>query len=86
MSSHLLMVGSAPTLTRPMLSREFITSENRYEVLNEQLINTIDGKRVRIHLKGDDELDFISSDASRQCGHLFADPVESARQKSAYLL
>lgn len=64
---HALLVGTLPTLRPHMLSMEYLSPQNRYAVMNEQVMKMRDGKPLYIRLEGKDSLYMYMDSVIAEC-------------------
>jgi hypothetical protein len=62
-----LLVGTLPTLRAHMLSMEYLSPQNRYAIMNEQVMKMRDGKPLFIRLEGKDQLYMYMDSVIAEC-------------------
>lgn len=62
-----LLVGTLPTLRPHMLSMDYLSPENRYSVMNDQVMKMRDGKPMYIRLEGKDQLYMYQDSVISEC-------------------
>jgi hypothetical protein len=67
MNSNALMMGTLATLRPNMLSLEYLSPNNRYSVMNQQVMNFRHGKPMKIKLEGKDELELEMDSVIAEC-------------------
>lgn len=67
MDTNALMMGTLATLRPNMLSLEYLSPNNRYSVMNEQVMKFRHGKPMHIKLEGKDELDLEMDSVIAEC-------------------
>lgn len=62
-----LLMGTLATLRKDMLKLDYISSQNRYSVMNEQILKFRDHKPFHIHIEGRDKLEFEMDSVLAEC-------------------
>ncbi len=64
---HALLIGTLPTLRPHMLELEYLSKQNRYSVMNEQVMKLREGKPLYIRLEGKDNLYMYMHSVIAEC-------------------
>lgn len=64
---HAMLVGTLPTLRPSMLSLEYLSPQNRYSIMNSQVMKMRDGKPLYIRLEGKDNLYMYMDSVIAEC-------------------
>ena len=64
---HAMLVGTLPTLRPNMLSLEYLSPQNRYAIMNKQVMKMRDGKPLYIRLEGKDNLYLYMDSVIAEC-------------------
>ena len=89
---HALLVGTLPSLRPHMLSMEYLSPQNRYAVMNEQVMKMRDGKPLYIRLEGKDSLYMYMDSVIAECAatslqiHLSVNQENAKRYYNASVL
>ena len=89
---HALLIGTLPTLRPHMLDMEYLSKQNRYAVMNEQVMKMRDGKPLYIRLEGKDNLYMYMDSVIAECAatslqvHLSIDQKNANRYYNASIL
>lgn len=92
LNANPLMMGTLATLRANMLSLEYISPNNRYSVMNEQVMKFRGGKPLHIELQGKDEIYLEMDSVIAECAatslqiHLGVKQDEAKRYYNASLL
>ena len=90
--SHAILMGTLATLRPHMLSLDYISPNNRYLAMNEQVMRFRHGKPLHIHLEGKDELDLYMDSVIAECAatslqiHIGAHQDEAKRYYNASVI
>lgn len=91
-SKHALLVGTLPTLRPHMLEMEYLSPQNRYAVMNEQVMKMRDRKPMYIRLEGKDNLYMYMDSVISECAatslqiHLSVNQDEAKRYYNASMI
>ena len=66
-NKHPLLVGTMPLLRPHMLSMDYLSPQNRYAVMNNQVMKMRDGKPLYIRLNGKDDLYMYMDSVIAEC-------------------
>jgi hypothetical protein len=89
---HALLVGTLPTLRPHMLEMEYLSPQNRYAVMNNQVMNMRDRKPLYIRLEGKDQLYMYMDSVISECAatslqiHLSVNQENAKRYYNASLI
>lgn len=64
---HAMLVGTLPSLRPAMLSMEYLSPQNRYAVMNNQVMKMREGKPLYIRLEGKDDLYMYMDSVIAEC-------------------
>jgi hypothetical protein len=87
-----LLVGTLPTLRAHMLSMEYLSPQNRYAIMNEQVMKMRDGKPLFIRLEGKDQLYMYMDSVIAECAatslqiHLSINQANAKRYYNASMI
>jgi hypothetical protein len=88
-NKHALLVGTLPTLRPHMLEMQYLSPQNRYAVMNEQVMKMRDRKPLYIRLEGKDQLYMYMDSVISECAatslqiHLSVNQDEAKRYYNA---
>lgn len=89
---HAMLVGTLPTLRPHMLSMEYLSPQNRYAVMNKQVMQMREGKPLYIRLEGKDNLYMYMDSVIAECAatslqiHLGVDQDQAKRYYNASMI
>lgn len=89
---HPIFIGTLPTLRAHMLSMEYLSPQNRYAVMNEQVMKMREGKPLYIRLEGKDQLYMYMDSVIAECAatslqiHLSVNQDEAKRYYNASMI
>lgn len=66
-SKNALLIGTLPTLRPHMLSTEYLSAQNRYSVMNAQVMKMRDGKPMYLRLEGRDQFYMYMDSVIAEC-------------------
>lgn len=87
-----LFIGTLPTLRAHMLSMEYLSPQNRYAVMNEQVMKMRHGKPLYIRLEGKDQLYMYMDSVIAECAatslqiHLSVNQEDAKRYYNASMI
>jgi len=87
-----LFIGTLPTLRAHMLSMEYLSPQNRYAVMNEQVMKMREGKPLYIRLEGKDQLYMYMDSVIAECAatslqiHLSVNQDQAKRYYNASII
>lgn len=87
-----VLMGTLATLRPEMLSLDYISSNNRYRVMNNQIMDFRNGEPLHIHLEGKDEIDIDMDSVITECAatslqiHLGVNQQNAKRYYNASLI
>jgi gamma-glutamyl:cysteine ligase YbdK (ATP-grasp superfamily) len=85
LDARLAMIGILPTVRPNQLVMQYMTPRNRYQAINEQILNLRDGLPLRLEIQGRDRLELVREDVMAESAatsfqiHLKVSPEEAAR-------
>lgn len=91
-NKHPLLVGTLPLLRPHMLSMEYLSPQNRYSVMNNQVMRMREGKPLYIRLNGKDDLYMYMDSVIAECAatslqvHLSVNQEDAKRYYNASML
>lgn len=89
---HALLIGTLPTLRPHMLDMQYLSAQNRYAVMNQQVMKMRDGKPLYIRLEGKDHLYMYMDSVIAECAatslqiHLSVNQDQAKRYYNASIL
>lgn len=89
---HAMLVGTLPTLRPHMLEMQYLSPQNRYAVMNEQVMKMREGKPLYIRLEGKDNLYMYMDSVISECAatslqiHLSVDQNDAKRYYNASMI
>jgi hypothetical protein len=92
LDSKVILMGTLATLRPEMLSLDYISSNNRYLVMNNQVMNFRKGEPLKIHLEGKDEVKLEMDSVITECAatslqiHLGVNQKNAKRYYNASLI
>jgi hypothetical protein len=91
-NKHPLLVGTMPLLRPHMLSMDYLSPQNRYAVMNNQVMKMRDGKPLYIRLNGKDDLYMYMDSVIAECAatslqiHLSVNQEDGKRYYNASMI
>ncbi len=91
-AKHAMLVGTLPTLRPHMLELQYLSPQNRYNVMNERVMQMRDGKPLYIRLEGKDNLYMYMDSVIAECAatslqiHLSVDQDQAKRYYNASMI
>lgn len=89
---HAMLVGTLPSLRPNMLSMDYLSPQNRYSVMNNQVMRMRDGKPLYLRLEGKDNLYMYMDSVIAECAatslqiHLSVNQANAKRYYNASMI
>ena len=91
-NKHAMLVGTLPTLRPHMLEMKYLSPQNRYSIMNEQVMKLREGRPLYIRLEGRDNLYMYMDSVIAECAatslqvHLTIDQEHAKRYYNASMI